>query len=197
MAENVELKIFFNFRSPYCYLAGKTMFSLLDDYRVTLGWRPLGGWDGRSPPERAKVKLPLSRQDVARWARRMNIPCVPPPASTDPTAAALGSLAAAEQGCLREYITAVTDAEWGQGLDIGQPQILEAAAQQAGLDAATLAAALADPARRRTLDDNRREAGELGVFGVPTFVVDDQVFWGNDRIDFVHEYLRERGLRKD
>lgn len=197
MADNVELKIFFNFRSPYCYLAGKTMFSLLDDYHVALGWRPLGGWDGRSPPERAKIKLPLSRQDVARWARRMNIPCVPPPVSTDPTAAALGSLAAEEQGCLRAYIAAVMDAEWGQGLDIGQPRVLAAAAQQAGLDAAALETALADPARRRALDDNWREAGELGVFGVPAFVVDDQVFWGNDRIDFVHEHLRERGLRKD
>lgn len=197
MAENVELKIFFNFRSPYCYLAGKTMFSLLDDYRVTLGWRPLGGWDGRSPPERARVKLPLSRQDVARWARRMEIPCVPPPASTDPTAAALGSLPAEERGCLREYIAAVMDAEWGQGLDIGQPQVLEAAARRAGLGAAELNAALADPARRQALDDNWREAGELGVIGVPTFVVDDQVFWGNDRIDFVHEHLRERGLRQN
>ena len=43
------------------------MFSLVDDYHVNFVWKPLAGWNGRSAPERAKVKIPLTRQDVARW----------------------------------------------------------------------------------------------------------------------------------
>ena len=89
MSDSVDLKVFFNFRSPYCYLASKLMFSLLDEYDVNMVWRPLGGWDGRSPPDRAKVKMPLARQDVARWARRMGIPCNPPPPTTNPTLAGI------------------------------------------------------------------------------------------------------------
>lgn len=196
MARSAELKLFFNFRSPYCYLASKTLFSLVDDYRVELLWRPLGGWDGRSPPERAKVKVPLTRQDVARWARRMNIPCVPPPITTDPTPAGVVSLLAEEKGCLRDYVLAATHAEWGQGRDIGQQDILCAAAARAGLDAAEVAAALEDPARRQVLEDNWREAQDLGVIGVPTFVIGEQIFWGNDRIDFAREHLQEAGLAR-
>ena len=196
MAQSAELKLFFNFRSPYCYLASKTLFSLVDDYRVELLWRPLGGWDGRSPPERAKVKVPLTRQDVARWARRMNIPCVPPPITTDPTPAGAVSLLAEEKGCLRDYVLEATHAEWGEGRDIGQQDILCAAAARAGLDAAEVAAALEDPARRQVLEDNWREAQSLGVIGVPTFVIGEQIFWGNDRIDFAREHLQEAGLAR-
>lgn len=196
MAQGAELKLFFNFRSPYCYLASKTLFSLVDDYRVELLWRPLGGWDGRSPPERAKVKVPLTRQDVARWARRMNIPCVPPPITTDPTPAGVVSLLAEEKGCLRDYVLEATHAEWGEGRDIGQQDILCAAAARAGLDAAEVAAALEDPARRQVLEDNWSEAQSLGVIGVPTFVIGEQIFWGNDRIDFAREHLQEAGLAR-
>lgn len=196
MARSAELKLFFNFRSPYCYLASKTLFSLVDDYQVELLWRPLGGWDGRSPPERAKVKVPLTRQDVARWARRMNIPCIPPPITTDPTPAGLVSLLAEEKGCLRDYVLETTHAEWGQGRDIGQRDILCAAAARAGLAAAEVAAALEDPARRQALEDNWREAQSLGVIGVPSFVIGEQIFWGNDRIDFAREHLREAGLAR-
>lgn len=196
MAQSAELKLFFNFRSPYCYLASKTLFSLVDDYRVELLWRPLGGWDGRSPPERAKVKVPLTRQDVARWARRMNIPCVPPPITTDPTPAGVVSLLAEEKGCLRDYVLEATHAEWGEGRDIGKQDILCAAAARAGLDAAEVAAALEDPARRQVLEDNWREAQSLGVIGVPTFVIGEQIFWGNDRIDFAREHLQEAGLAR-
>ena len=196
MSENVDLKFFFNFRSPYCYLASKTMFNLVDDYHVNFVWKPLAGWNGRSAPERAKVKIPLTRQDVARWAKRMNIPCIPPPITTDPTPAGIGSLLAEEKGRLREYVARVMDTEWGQGVDIGQTETLVDIARQIGLDPDEFSASLNDPARQKILEDNWQEAQESGVIGVPTFVMDDQIFWGNDRIDFVHDHLRELGLNK-
>jgi 2-hydroxychromene-2-carboxylate isomerase len=196
MSESVDIKIFFNFRSPYCYLASKTMFGMLDDFNVNLVWRPLAGWDGRSPPERAKVKIPLTRQDIARWARRMGIPCNPPPPTTDPTLAGLGSLLAEKKGCLKEYIIEVTRCEWAGGNDIGQRDILIAVAESVGLDAKEFEATLDNPESQKQLDDNWKEAQELGVIGVPTFVVNDQVFWGNDRLDFVEDYLAELRLVK-
>ena len=196
MGESVDLKFFFNFRSPYCYLASKTMFSLVDDYHVNLVWRPLAGWNGRSAPDRAKVKIPLTRQDVARWAKRMNIPCNPPPITTDPTPAGVGSLLAEEKDCLRDYINRVMDTEWALGKDIGQLDTLVDIARECGLDPDEFSASLDDPARQKVLEDNWEEAQEAGVIGVPTFVQGDQIFWGNDRIDFVHDYLRELGLQK-
>lgn len=194
MSETVDLRIFFNFRSPYCYLASKTMFALFDDYNANLIWRPLGGWDGRSPPDRAKVKMPLARQDVARWARRMGIPCNPPPPTTNSTAAGLGSLLAEEKGCLREYVTEVMRSEWSGSNDIGQRDILIPLAESVGLGKEEFETVLDDSARQKQLDDNWLEAQELGVIGVPTFVVNDQFFWGNDRIDFLEDYLTDLRL---
>ena len=194
MSETVDLKVFFNFRSPYCYLVSKTMFGLLEDFNVNLVWRPLGAWDGRSPPDRAKVKMPLSRQDVARWARRMGIPCNPPPPTTDPTPAGRGSLLAEEKGCLREYVIEVMRCEWAGSNDIGQHEVLIPIAESVGLTREEFESVLGDPASQKKLDDNWLEAQELGVIGVPTFIVNDQLFWGNDRIDFLEEYLMELRL---
>ena len=196
MTDSVDLKIFFNFRSPYCYLASKTMFTLLEDYNVNLLWRPLGGWDGRSPPDRAKVKMPLARQDVARWAKRMGIPCNPPPPTTEPTLAGIGSLMAEREGCLVEYIVEVMRCEWAGSNDIGQKDILIPVAEAVGLNEKEFEAFIDDPANAKQLEDNWNEAQELGVIGVPTFVVNDQIFWGNDRIDFVEDYLVELRMVK-
>ncbi|MFB4202535.1 2-hydroxychromene-2-carboxylate isomerase [wastewater metagenome] len=194
--ESVDLEIFFNFRSPYCYLASKRMFHLLDDFHVRLVWRPLGGWHGRSPPERAKRKMPIARQDVRRFARRMGIPVNPPPTSTDPTRAAAGSLLAEERGLLRAYTVETMRAEWAEGRDIGEPAVLRAVADRIGLDPEALIAAADDPARREHLDANWAVADERGAFGVPTFAVGDEIFWGQDRIDFVVEHLRELRLAR-
>lgn len=196
MSQPIDVKIFFNFRSPYCYLASKTMFKLEEDFNIKLVWKPLGGWDGRSPPDRAKVKVPLVRQDVARWAKRMGIACNPPPTSTEPTLAGLGSLLAEKRGCLKEYVLAVMDCEWAESGDIGQRDVLTPIAQSIGLDEQEFEAALNDPGGQKQLQDNWKEAQELGVIGVPSFVIDEQIFWGNDRIDFVMDYLKELGLAR-
>ena len=189
VAEPIDVITFFNFRSPYCYLASIKMWAIEDDHGGRIVMRPLGGWAGRSAPERAKKKLPISRQDVRRWARRMQIPITPPPVTTDPTSAARVALLAIEQGKLRPYTVAVMHAEWAQGLDIGDPEVLVAAAVSAGLEAADVRAAMDDPARQAVLDLNAASADELGIFGVPTFVVGDEIFWGQDRLDFVTEHL--------
>lgn len=172
------------------------MFGLLDDFDVALDWRPLGAWAGRSPPERAKVKLPLARQDVSRWCRRMNIPFNPPPRETEPTRAAGASLYAEECGALRAYVLEIMHMEWGEGQNINDDAVLREVASKVGLDAAAMVAAADDPVRAGILDDNWAKAQRIGVVGVPSFVVDDQIFWGNDRIDFVAEHLKELGLAK-
>ena len=194
--EPAELKIFFNFRSPYCYLASKSMFSLFDEFHVTLVWRPLGGWTGRSAPERAKVKMPLSRQDVSRWCRKLGIPFTPPPVTTEPTRAGAGSFLAEEAGVLPAYVVETMRAEWAEGRDISQDDVLTDVAGRCGLDAGVLLAAADDAANHARLERYWEEAQTIGVFGVPTFVIGEEVFWGNDRIDFVRDHLREMRLAR-
>ena len=188
---NVDVKIYFNFRSPYCYLASKTLWSIIDDFNVNLLWRPVGGWDLRSPPERAKSKLPIARQDMARFARRLGIPVTPPPVETEPTAAGAGSLYAQQQGLLREYIVETMRIEWAEGKNIGEEPVLREVAARIHLDADSLIAASQDPVNLAMLTANAAEAAADGAIGVPTFIIDEEIFWGQDRIDFVLEKLTE------
>jgi len=188
---NVDVKIYFNFRSPYCYLASKTLWSIIDDFNVNLLWRPVGGWDLRSPPERAKSKLPIARQDMARFARRLGIPVTPPPVETEPTAAGAGSLYAQQQGLLREFIVETMRIEWAEGKNIGEESVLREVAARIHLDADSLIAASQDPANLAMLTANATEAAADGAIGVPTFIIDEEIFWGQDRIDFVLEKLTE------
>ncbi len=196
MPEAVDVKLFFNFRSPYCYIASKTLFAIYDDFHANLVWRPLGGWSGRSSPERAKVKIPLTRQDVRRITAKMGIPMNPPPISTEPTAAGAASLLAEERGLLRPWIVEVMRAEWAEAQDIGDHEVLLAVGEQVGLDADELRAAFTDPARLAQLDKNWEEAEELGLIGVPSFQVGEELFWGSDRIEYVLDHLRELRLRR-
>ncbi len=196
MSETTDVKLFFNFRSPYCYIASKTMFRIFDEYDVRLIWRPLGGWSGRSAPERAKIKIPLVRQDVRRITRKMGIAFNPPPATTDPTRAACVSLLAEEKGLLKRWIVEVMRAEWAYGLDIGDDAVLREVGRKVGIEADEVAECIADASRLQVLEQNWREAQELGLFGVPSFQVGDELFWGQDRIGFVIDHLRDLRLRR-
>tara|TARA_R110001592_G_scaffold363372_1_gene686016 strand:- start:124602 stop:125195 length:594 start_codon:yes stop_codon:yes gene_type:complete len=191
MCEPVDVKLFFNFRSPYCYIASKTLFAIFDEFHTNLIWRPLGGWSGRSSPERAKVKVPLTRQDVRRITAKMGIPMTPPPLTTEPTKAAAASLLAEERNLLRPWIVEVMRAEWAGGLDIGDEQVLLEVGEKVGLEAAELQAAFSDEAKLSQLDKNWEEAQELGLIGVPSFQIGDELFWGSDRIQYVKDFLRD------
>ena len=188
--------VYFNFRSPYCYLASKNMFSIFDEYQVNLLWKPFAGWSGRSSPERVKTKIHLVRQDVARSCRKMGIPFSPPPIETDPTLAGAISFAAERKGLLKPYIIEVMRQEWAEGRNIGEIEVLFEVADAIGLSRGTVEEASANESYLVQMDDNWQEAQSKGVIGVPSFTVDDQVFWGNDRIESLKDHLHELRLRK-
>jgi 2-hydroxychromene-2-carboxylate isomerase len=192
----VEVQLYFNFRSPYCYLASKLMWRIVEEYDACFVWKPLGGWDGRSPPARAERKIVSTRQDVARFARRLGIPFVPPPVSTDPTAAGAASLLAHERGLLRPYLVEMMRAEWGQGRDIGDVELIGQVGAAIGLDPVALKSAAQDPARLKALQANWAEAERRNVIGVPTYLIDEEIFWGQDRIEFVCAHLHEMRRRR-
>ncbi|MCW8865027.1 MAG: DsbA family protein [Colwellia sp.] len=191
MNKPIDVKLFFNFRSPYCYLASKTLWPIVDDFNTKLIWRPVAGWDLRSSPDRAKNKMPLARQDIARFAKRLNIPLTPPPPTTDPTIAGAASILAEEKGLLRPFIIEVMHKEWAEGLDIGDPEVLFAAGEKIGLNRNEIAEAIVNENKLKKLHNNAEEAAQIGVIGVPTFVIGEQIFWGQDRIDFVLDELRD------
>jgi len=191
MTTPVDVKFYFNFRSPYCYLASKTMWSIVDNFHVNMVWKPVGGWNLRSEPSRAKKKLPIARQDMARFARRLGIPVTPPPVETEPTPAGAASLYAQQQGKLREFIIETMRIEWAESRNIGLPEVLAEVATRIDLNPDQLLAASQDEDSLAQLEKNAQEAEEDGVIGVPSFVIGEEIFWGQDRIDFVLEHLTD------
>jgi len=196
MPASIDLQLYFNFRSPYCYVASKTMFDMFDDYHANLVWKPLAGWTGRSAPDRAKVKIPLVRQDVKRITARMGIPMNPPPITTEPTAAGAVSLLAEERGVLRDYVVGTMHAEWGEGQDIGEAEVLCQVCEPLGLTAAEVHAAMTHQPYLDRMAANWEQAQSLGLFGVPSFVIGEDLFWGSDRIDYVEEHLHSLRLAR-
>ena len=96
------------------------------------------------------------------------------------------------QDAERRYFHAAYAAVWGRGDDPADAELLRAAAREAGLSPEEcLRGADAEPIRQAYERENR-EAQARGVFGVPIFIVDDQMCWGNDRLMFLEEYLQSQ-----
>jgi len=167
------------------------MWSIVDNFHVNMVWKPVGGWNLRSEPSRAKKKLPIARQDMARFARRLGIPVTPPPVETEPTPAGAASLYAQQQGKLREFIIETMRIEWAESRNIGLPEVLAEVATRIDLNPDQLLAASQDEDSLAQLEKNAQEAEEDGVIGVPSFVIGEEIFWGQDRIDFVLEHLTD------
>ena len=90
---------------------------------------------------------------------------------------------------LLPYLDAVYRAIWVEGRDMNDPAVVAAVLQGAGFDATALLALAGDPEVKERLKAVTQEAVARGVFGAPTFFVDGQMYWGQDRLDFVQEAL--------
>ena len=87
------------------------------------------------------------------------------------------------------YVDAVYRAIWVDGKNMNDPAVVGAVLQQAGFDPQALLALADDPEVKDRLKAVTQEAVARGVFGAPTFFVDGQMYWGQDRLDFVKEAL--------
>jgi 2-hydroxychromene-2-carboxylate isomerase len=90
------------------------------------------------------------------------------------------------------YVDAVYRAIWVEGRNMNEPAIVAAVLQQAGFEPQTLPALAADPEVKERLKTVTQEAVARGVFGAPTFFVGEQMYWGQDRLDFVKQALEDK-----
>ena len=98
-----------------------------------------------------------------------------------------GAVAAEALGCAPAYIEAMMAAMWEQELALGDAEVWAHALTDAGLPAAALAAGAADPATKAQLVANTESAVARGVFGIPSFFVRDELYFGKDRLRDVME----------
>ena len=102
-----------------------------------------------------------------------------------------GAVAAQKTGFFFLYHPAVYRAVWAEAQDLGDDRVLRNVLESAGTPATELIAETESPQVKERLRQNTELAVQRGVFGAPTFFVGDEMFWGNDRLDFVEEALRK------
>jgi 2-hydroxychromene-2-carboxylate isomerase len=198
---------FFSFASWYSALADSRLDHLVAEAGGYLEPLPLILTGAPEPTGIEAVvgefKITYLTEDAERWFRRLGIPWNPPEAVyrqrwpghrfdgfPDATDATAGWYFARERGSERAYRNAIFRALWCESRDIGDPRVLAACGETAGLSQPDFIAALESKRWHNHVWDGIQRCAEERVFGVPTFVVAGKRFWGNDRIDFLLEELR-------
>lgn len=189
------LEFFFDFTSPYTYLASTRVDAVAARAGAEVRWRPfvLGGVF-KATGNRAPLETPAKGRhmlvDLERWAGHLGVPFrFPKVFPFSPVLALRCALAAEAQGRLVPFSKAVFHAAWAAEQDVTSPEVLARLADGVGLDGAALVAAA--PGYKEALLQNTSQAVERGAFGAPTFFVGDELFVGNDRLDFVEAALRK------
>jgi len=195
MAKSVDF--YFDYGSPTSYLAYTQMPGVAKRTGATVNYLPilLGGvfqaTGNRSPVEVA-AKGKWMQGDLQHFAERYNVPYKWNPHFPINTLPLMrGATYAAREGFLLPYSDAIYKAVWADGLNMGDPAVIGKVLQEAGIDAQKVIAATQEQAVKDSLKDTTQQAIERGLFGAPTFFVGERMHFGQDRLPYVEELLRD------
>lgn len=144
--------------------------------------------------EEPAAKIANRKRDLARWAERYGLAFRFPDRFPIKTSRALrAAIAARSFGCEEAYIERLFERYWERNdASIAEQPALDAIAGDLGLDTAAFAAACDSEPVRRTLIEETDDGLARGVFGAPSFLIGDELYWGKDRMEFIEDHLRGR-----
>lgn len=193
MGKTVEF--YFDLGSPTAYLACTQLPAIAERAGAKLEYRPmlLGGVFqaiGSETPVNLPPRGAYMSRDIPRCAAYYGVPYNANPHFPVNTLQVMrGAIVAQEDGELERYMDTVNTAIWVDQKDMSQPEVIAETLQSAGLDAEKYAARMQDPAVKETLKTETAAAVKRGVFGAPTMFVGDEMFFGQDRLDYVERAL--------
>jgi len=185
---NRIVTFYFDPISPYSWLAA-CQRDRIENAGVRLDFRPvlLAGLlaaNGTKGPAEIPSKRAYTMRDVLRIAARLQVPVRGPPTHPFNPLRALRMCTALTDGHERaRFALALLDAAWEHGLELADDAVLIRLAGECGLDGPALALRAAESSIKQALIATTEAAAKDGVFGVPTFCVEGEFFWGEDRID--------------
>ena len=174
--------------SPYSWLAARQI-ERLDGAGVRTHFQPVlfAGLlmaHGTKGPAEIAVKRAYTMRDVLRIASRLGLPVTGPPTHPfNPLRALRMCIAVDDADERRRFAIALLEGAWARGVDLTDDAVLRRLATECALDGDALLARAGDESIKRRLIDSTDAAVAAGVFGVPTFAIDGELFWGEDRID--------------
>lgn len=197
MAKTIDF--YYGIGSRYSYLVASQMERLERDTVATVRWRPLfsetlmkrRGMDPfEGPPASGQYDRAYRTRDGTRWAQYYGIPFHDPDwDALDWERLALAAVAADRLGNVVAFTKALYNAVFGTGTPPTRDDDLAGIAAQAGLSGLALVQLIDDAETHRRHEHNIADALAAGVFGVPSFVVDGELYWGNDRLVLLRHRL--------
>jgi 2-hydroxychromene-2-carboxylate isomerase len=206
MPRSPILTVYIDYKSPYAFLAKDLVYGLERDLGIDVDWLPyvldipsfLGSaWldaagrvveENRNPHQWRRVKY--SYMDCRRQAQKRGLVIRGPQKIWDSTLAAAGLLYAKRQGpgVLRQYNDKTFERFWKRELDIEDPAVVAQVLAESGAERADAAAFLAGPGRAEAAAV-ARDAEAKGVFGVPSFLIEGELFWGSEHLPDIRQKL--------
>ncbi len=204
MADTVELKFYFAYTSPFTYLAMAPAYELERSHRVRLRFIPYGVnirqvyGDTPTRSHRDALKVKYLYLDARRFAQERGLTIYPPKKIYSARFAFYGGMCAEDQGLFRPYADRVFERFWKHELEVESVDALAAILSEVGASTDQFMRYIADEAAeaKPRLKLGFAEADRDLVFGVPTFVIDSERFWGYDRIDWLVKKLDAMDLRR-
>jgi 2-hydroxychromene-2-carboxylate isomerase len=191
------MDFFYEFASTYSYIAAMRIARLAEAARVTVRWRPflLGpifkaqGWDS-SPFNLYPAKGRYMVRDCERQCAALGIAFrLPDPFPPNTLTAARVALVALTEGWGEDFSRAVYRSQFAEGRDIASPKVIGEIVRDLERDNAVLERAQSEAIKQK-LRAETEEAQRLGIFGAPSFVAGNELFWGNDRLEQALEHAR-------
>jgi 2-hydroxychromene-2-carboxylate isomerase len=196
----MRIPFYFDYACPWAYLGSCRVDSYFRDLGCEIEARPVhlatlrepSSGDGPEPGPRKKAHY---LNDLRHWAEMVGAeisPEVRQVMRTDTRLALQATLVARDRGRDRELRLAAFRARWGEARDLSRPEILRELLAKSGLDPEACLAAAASEEVARRLERETQDAIARGVFGVPTLLVGERLFWGNDRFELAR-YFAQKG----
>lgn len=193
----IDIPVYIDFKSPYAYLAVKPLRAMALEYDVALDWRPynlpiadyLGAVDTRNEHQWRRVRY--SYMDVRRLANQRGMTVLGPRKLFDSTNSSIGLLFAERAGVTDAYIDITFERFFKRELDIEDAGAIASVLSECGGEGFSDYLAGDGPEAFTALVE---DAHLHGVFGVPSMLLDEELFWGNERLALLKERLRARRL---
>ena len=197
MARHVDY--YFSLSSPWAYIGNAPFHAAVRPFGVTIAYKPVPLGDvfsetgGLPLPKRHPARQRHRMFELQRWRERRGLKFVLKPKFW-PVNAALADgvvIAIVQSGRSPEgFLARAFPAIWEEERNLAEADVLRDIADAAGLPGADLVAKASSVEVTQRYAQNQREAVEAGAFGSPAFVLDGEVFWGQDRIDFLADALK-------
>jgi 2-hydroxychromene-2-carboxylate isomerase len=195
MAERVDY--FFSFRSPYSYLSAPRAFALPEVWDIDLVYRGTIPMVMRGQTVSREKGINTVR-DTKREANALGMPFGPVHDPVGPGAMRsllVGELAA-DEGLEKEFVLSASRGIWAEAIDVATDAGLKLVVERAGLDWTAALAAIDNADYAARLEANVAELEAMNHWGVPTFVIRGEIFWGQDRIVDLETRMAEYGLKR-